>query len=152
MDHDTLVERIRAFNRFYMPSMHLLGRHYLGSEYAVTESRVFFEVYQQEGCTAAHVARTMNIDKSYLSRILQRYKRLGYLESHPSPADGRAHALFLTGRGRRKAEEYIRRSNEDISAMVAALPEGDKERLAQALDTVTKLLEKGGTHHEDRSL
>ena len=38
------IAKIRAFNRFYMPSMNLLGEHYLGSEYSVTEARVFFEI------------------------------------------------------------------------------------------------------------
>ena len=50
------IAKIRSFNRFYMPSMNLLGDHYLGSEYSVTEARVFFEIYENEGCNAAHIA------------------------------------------------------------------------------------------------
>ena len=71
MSHMESVEKVRAFNRFYMPSMNLLGNHYLGSEYSITEARVFFEIYENEGCNAAHIAQIMNIDKSYLSRIIK---------------------------------------------------------------------------------
>ena len=46
MSHMESVEKVRAFNRFYMPSMNLLGNHYLGSEYSITEARVFFEIMQ----------------------------------------------------------------------------------------------------------
>ena len=45
---DNVVEKIRAFNRFYMPSMNLLGNRYLGSEYSVTEARIFFEIYENK--------------------------------------------------------------------------------------------------------
>lgn len=73
------IAKIRAFNRFYMPSMNLLGDHYLGSEYSVTEARVFFEIYENEGCNAAHIAQLMNIDKSYLSRIIKKHEKSGYI-------------------------------------------------------------------------
>lgn len=62
-----------------MPSMNLLGDHYLGSEYSVTEARVFFEIYENEGCNAAHIAQLMNIDKSYLSRIIKKHEKSGYI-------------------------------------------------------------------------
>lgn len=81
-DRETIYA-IRAFNGMYMPFINLLGNHYLGSEYSVTEVRIFFEIYENEGCTATHIAREMNIDKSYLSRILKksREKKL-YLSSN----------------------------------------------------------------------
>ena len=83
MSNQKAVHRIREFNRLYMSSMNLLGNHYLGSEYSVTEARIFFEIYENEGCNAAHIAKAMNIDKSYLSRILKksREKKL-YLSSN----------------------------------------------------------------------
>lgn len=70
-EKENAIYRIRAFNRFYMPTLDLLGNHYLGSEYSATEARVLFEVYEKDGCNAAHIAKVMNIDKSYLSRIIK---------------------------------------------------------------------------------
>ena len=67
---ESTVLQIRAFNRFYLPAMNLLGNHYVDSEYCATEARVFFEVYERDGCNAADIAKKLNIDKSYLSRIL----------------------------------------------------------------------------------
>ena len=75
MNNKEIVSKVREFNRFYMPKMNLLGNHYLGSEYSVTEARVFFEIYENEGCHAAHIAKVMNIDKSYLSKIIVKYEK-----------------------------------------------------------------------------
>lgn len=150
-----IVRRLRAFNRFYMPAMDLLGNHYLGSEYSVPEARILFELYTRPGCTAAHVARTMHLDKSYLSRLLKAHEQNGYLYRIVSPADGRASELYLTDRGKARAEEFIRRSDEQIAALIAPLTPEECGELGRALDTVTQLLRKcgeGGNRREDRSV
>jgi len=46
MEQINLISKVREFNRLYMPTMKLLGNHYLGSEYSVAEARVFFEKYE----------------------------------------------------------------------------------------------------------
>lgn len=143
MQKDTLVNKIRAFNRFYMPAMNLLNNHYLGSEYSVTQARIFFEIYEHEGCTAAHIAQTMNIDKGYLSRILISHERNGYIKRIPSGEDGRSLQLYLTEAGTQRAEEFIRKSNAEIRTIIHSLSSEEMNALADALDTITTLLQKG---------
>lgn len=143
MQKDTLVNKIRAFNRFYMPAMNLLNNHYLGSEYSVTQARIFFEIYEHEGCTAAHIAQTMNIDKGYLSRILISHERNGYIKRIPSGEDGRSLQLYLTEAGTQRAEEFIRKSNAEIGTIIHSLSSVEMNALADALDTITTLLQKG---------
>lgn len=139
---ETII-KIRQFNRFYMPSMHLLGDHYLGSEYSVTWARVFFEIYENEGCNAAHIAQLMNIDKSYLSRILKGHEKNGYIRRERSETDNRSYRLYLTDTGKARAEDFIRRSNQEIAAVIRHLTPQEEQRLTDALETVTKLLQKG---------
>lgn len=140
---DPIIEQIRAFNRFYMPSMHLLEDHYLGSEYSVTEARVFVEIYENEGCNAAHIAQEMNIDKSYLSRILKGHEEKGYLRRERSAADSRSYCLYLTDAGRARAEEFIGKSNQEIGQVIQSLSPEEKEQLSQALETIVRILSKG---------
>lgn len=137
-----LVDKIRQFNRFYLPHMNLLGNHYLGSEYSVTEARIFFEIYEREGCNAASIARIMNIDKSYLSRIIRAHEKNGYIRREQSPEDGRSQMLFLTEKGKARAEDFIRKSNEEIGNIIDGIPEEDEERLSEAIDTITDVLGK----------
>lgn len=137
------IAKIRAFNRFYMPSMNLLGDHYLGSEYSVTEARVFFEIYENEGCNAAHIAQLMNIDKSYLSRIIKKHEKSGYIHRERSAEDSRSYHLFLTDDGKVRAEDFIRKSNEEIAKVIRGLSSEEEQQLTGALETITRLLRKG---------
>lgn len=136
------IEKIRAFNRFYMPSMHLLGDHYLGSEYSITQARIFFEIYENEGCNAAHIAQNMNIDKSYLSRILNTHEKNGYIRRERSETDSRSYRLYLTERGIARAEEFIHSSHQEIGAVISGLSPQEERELTAALETVTALLQK----------
>lgn len=140
---ESLVERIRQFNRFYLPHMNLLGNHYLGSEYSATEARIFFEIYENEGCNAAYIARLMNIDKSYLSRIIRAHERNGYIRREKSSEDGRSQKLFLTDSGKNRAEEFILKSNEEIGNIIKGLSPEDEDKLSEAIDTMTQILSKG---------
>lgn len=140
MDSGKVIEKVREFNRFYMPAMKLLGNHYLGSEYSATEARVFFEIYENEGCNAAHIANVMQIDKSYLSKILMGHEKNGFLTRIPSSDDRRSYQLYLTPKGKCRAEEFIRKSNDEIKTILQNLSEGELLQLAQALDQIITLL------------
>lgn len=143
------VEKIREFNRFYMPAMDLLGNHYLGSEYSVPEARVFFEIYKHSGCNAAHIAKTMNIDKSYLSRIIKNHEKNGYLIRKVSEKDSRVYNLYLTEKGKQKTEDLIQKSNQQIEELIQPLQQSECDRLQEALNMVMNILEKCGERGEE---
>lgn len=149
------VRNIRAFNRLYMPAMNLLGNSYLGSEYSIAEARPLFEIYRNEGCNAAYIAETMNLDKSYLSRILKRHISDGYIYREKSDEDGRSYKLYLTGKGIKQAEEFIRKSDEEIGEVIKNLSEEECDKLAKALETVQDILVKAkgeGDRNENCSI
>ena len=137
---DQAVIRIREFTRFYLPALGLLGNSYLGSEYSAAEARVLFEIYERDGCNAAHIARRMNLDKSYLSRIIRSHEKNGYVSRTASTTDLRCFELHLTQAGKARTETFIRLSNEEIGNMIEGLSEAQHEQLIQAMDTITALL------------
>ena len=142
MINEDVVHRIRLFNRIYLPSMNLLGNHYLGSEYSVTEARVFFEIYENEGCNAAYIAKGMNIDKSYLSRIIKAHERNGYIVRKPSENDGRSLRLYLTEKGKKRAEHFIRTSDEEIGGIIDWLSSDEQKSFSEAVECLLSLLNK----------
>lgn len=153
MNNRVAIEKIRAFNRFYMPVMNLLGNSYLGTEYSITEARIFFEIYENEGCNAAYLSRIMNIDKSYLSRIIKAHEKHGYITREHSSADKRSYSLFLTEKGKQKAKKFIEDSNKDIANLLYGLSDEDEKSLINAIDTIMKILkQKGGIYHESNEL
>ena len=134
------VKRIREFNRFYLPTFGLLGNRYLGLKYSATEARVLFEIYTRDGCTATDIAKTMNIDKSYLSRVIRNHEGNGYLSRTVSAADSRVYELHLTDKGVEQTQELIRESNQQINEKITTLTENDCRRLIAAFDTIVDVL------------
>lgn len=140
-EKERAVQRIREFNRFYMPLLRLLDNHYLGSEYTPTEARVLYEIYENDGCNAAFIAKVMNIDKSYLSRIIRSYEKKGYLTRTVSTTDSRAYHLNLTEEGMARITDFIRRSNRQIEDMIKTLDQDQCTELIDALNKTTVILE-----------
>ena len=136
------VERIREFNRFYMPLLRLLDNHYLDSEYTPTEARVLFEIHENDGCNAAFIAKEMNIDKSYLSRIIRNHEKKGYVRREASAADSRVYHLHLTEAGLSRTEDFIQKSNWQIRKIIRPLHPEECRELMKALDKITEILEK----------
>lgn len=139
-EKERAVQRIREFNRFYMPLLRLLDNHYLGSEYTPTEARVLYEIYENDGCNAAFIAKVMNIDKSYLSRIIRSYEKKGYLTRTVSTTDSRAYHLNLTEEGMARITDFIRKSNRQIEDMIKTLDQDQCTELIDALNKTTVIL------------
>lgn len=141
LEREAAVQRIREFNRFYMPLLRLLDNHYLGSEYTPTEARVLFEIYENDGCNAAFIAKLMNIDKSYLSRIIRIHEKKGYLTRTVSTTDSRAYHLHLTELGLIQTKDFIKKSNQQIEDIIKSLHQEECVELIKALNTATSILE-----------
>lgn len=141
-EKEKAVYRVREFNRFYMSALDLLGNHYLGSEYSPTEARVLFEVYDSDGCNAAYIAKTMNLDKSYLSRIIKSHEKNGYLVRTISKKDSRSYDICLTEKGIERVKDFIRKSNEQIGGIIEPLNAAQCEALINAYNVITNILEE----------
>lgn len=135
------VYKIREFNRLYMPIFNLLGNSYLGSEYSPTEARVLFEIYENNGCNAAYIAQKMNIDKSYLSRIIKNHIKHDYITRSTSQTDSRAYNLYLTEKGIKKTEDFISKANSQIMNVIGSLDDEACKKLTDALDTIVYTLQ-----------
>ena len=140
MNDNETIHSIRAFNRMYLSAMNLLGNHYLGSDYSIPEMRVLFEIHEHAGCTAAEIAKTANVDKSFLSRMIKKMIKQGHLKRVVSKTDGRSYCLYLTDDGVNQVDLYIKRSDEDIGKVIAPLNKNEWARFLTALNTVQELL------------
>ena len=69
-DHITIIRDIRAFNRFYTDIIGLLDQHLLDSPYSLAEARIIYEIHHNKDIQASQIMELMDIDKSYLSRLL----------------------------------------------------------------------------------
>jgi DNA-binding MarR family transcriptional regulator/RimJ/RimL family protein N-acetyltransferase len=131
----TLVEDIRAFNRFYTREIGLLDRHLPASDLSLPEARVLYEMAtaEDEGRTAADVGRALGMDKAHLSRIVARFRARGLVRSRASPRHGRHVLLSLSEAGRRTFAELEAGTRAQMDALLSPLDQDRRQRLAAAM-------------------
>lgn len=138
---DECAERIRGFNRFYTGKIGVLQEGLLRSSFSLAEARVIYEVANTKPCAAVGIGKRLNLDRGYLSRILQRLDKAGIVDREASARDGRERVLSLTRKGRKQFATLNRRSHQEAAAMLRPLAPGRQMKLVRALETAQSILD-----------
>lgn len=134
------IAAVRRFNRFYTRQIGLLRKSFLDSDFSLTEARVLYEIGHSQRPTASDIAKRLDLDAGYLSRLLRAFEKRGLIARVKSEADGRRSELALTARGRRAFEPLDARSQSQAQAMLERLSVRDRERLVAAMRSIEVLL------------
>jgi len=134
------VDALRAFNRFYTRRIGVLHEGWAQSTYSLTETRLLWEIGHAENTTASSLARTLDLDAGYLSRLLRGLRERGLVRSERSEDDARHVHLRLSAAGRRVLAPLESRTRDETGALLGTLGEAEQQRLLQALGTITQLL------------
>jgi DNA-binding MarR family transcriptional regulator/GNAT superfamily N-acetyltransferase len=135
------VEAVRRFNRFYTGRIGVLQEGLLNSPFSLTEVRVLYEIAHSDRPTATELAKALNLDVGYLSRILQRFSRRRFITRTASKTDARQTHLALTARGRDTLAPLERLSQDEVASMLKALTPADQRRVVEAMDTIQACLD-----------
>lgn len=141
--YDKTISEIRKFNRFYTVSMGFLDSGYLDTAYSIVETRILFEMKMHRSCIQSDIAKTLHIDKSYLSRIIKRFYKSGLIEKERSDEDKRATYITLTEKGNMETEKLIELTNNQIKVKISKLSSEECDELCDAINTVISILGKG---------
>ncbi len=137
-----MIADIRHFNRRYTNMIGVLNGHVLDSGYSFTEARVIIEIGMNEPCIANMLVDSLNIDRSYMSRIIRRLVKLGLLYKQSSADDQRVSLLRLTDEGKAVYKELDDRSNELIIRLFRALPSDELEEMHAAMQKIQQKLDQ----------
>jgi DNA-binding MarR family transcriptional regulator len=145
------IDAVRTFNRFYTRHIGVLRKDYLSSPYSLTEARVLYELANRPRPAASDLARDLDLDAGYLSRLLRGFEVRGLIRRTASPADRRRRVLVLTRRGAEACAPLDARSQRQTVAMLRRLPAAGQARLIEAMRTIEVLLRAGpATRSADR--
>ncbi len=136
-----LINAARDFNRFYTNFLGVLNRAYLDTDFTLTDARVLFEIGSREGVSAVALARDLQLDPAYLSRILKRFRANDLIETKADPGDLRSQIIKVTTKGYRQFEELGRRSNTQIAERFANLVDGEPQTVVAAMTSIRALLD-----------
>ncbi len=149
MANETLphrVEAVRRFNRFYTRQLGLLQEYLVRSQFSLSDARVLHEIAHHEETTATHLARELDLDLGYLSRILGGFQRGGLIEKRPSPEDRRQQIVGLSEAGREAYSALNAASRAQVESMLAALSEDAQARVVGAMRVIQESLEAPPEH------
>lgn len=134
------AEKIRGFNRFYLPRFHLLTQKYLNSEYSVAEARILYEIYADSGISARDIVIRLQVDKGYLSRLLKKLETRGIIIRNNISEDSRLVSISLTNEGKALAEELISLSNQQVEENLEGLSPEELKELSGHFDSIIRIL------------
>ena len=140
-DAEQQIAAVRRFNRYYTRQIGVLRKTFLDSPYSLGEARVLYEIAINHSPTASEIARSLDLDAGYLSRVLRDFERRGLIRKRASPKDGRQSHLTLTPRGRKSFMPLDARSQRDTAAMLGKLAPAEQARLIAAMTAIETLLE-----------
>lgn len=134
---------MRRFNRFYRQHIGALDDGMLCSDFSLTEVRVMFELAYGPVTTAKDLRQRLGLDAGYLSRILQRFYRNGFLLREISLQDRRELQLELTPAGRAVFASLDDAASREVARLLQSLDERDQQILLEAMQTIMQLLAEG---------
>ena len=137
---DPRVEAIRRFNRLYTQRIGVLHEDYLHSPLSLAQVRVLYEAHRDPPPAAVELARDLDLDAAYLSRVLKGFERAGLVRRAASRGDGRKSLVSLTAKGRRTLAALQDRSRAEVAALLAPLPPAGQERLVAAMRAIEEVL------------
>src|SRR5215470_14350476 len=98
---DARIDAVRRFNRYYSRQIGALRKRFLDSPYSLGEARVLHEIATEQAPTASDIAKNLDLDAGYLSRVLRNFEKHGLIRRRASPKDGRQSYVSLTARGKK---------------------------------------------------
>lgn len=134
------IDQVRRFNRFYTRQIGLLEERLHRSDYSLTEARVLYELAQGQAPTATDIARSLGLDAGYLSRILKKFDKRGFLTRLPCPEDRRQTRLALTDAGQAAFAPLNQASQDEVAGLLDDLPPDRRAALIGALSKTQAVL------------
>lgn len=104
------------------------------------EMRILGEISRNSGITANTLTTYLDIDKSYLSRILDKLLTADYIYREKDSEDSRKLHIYLTEEGQ-KLNEYVETaSNKKVEKLIADISPGEVKALEEAMETIENIL------------
>ncbi|MBT2668516.1 MULTISPECIES: MarR family transcriptional regulator [Bacillales] len=135
---------IRQFNRFYTNILGVLDKHILDTGYSFTEARVILEIGLMEQCIANNLVDKLEIDRSYMSRIINKLSKDGLVMKENSTLDNRTSLIRLTPEGMTLFNQLNERSDEQIVRLFQGLSQNEIKEIHASMMFIQKKLDSLG--------
>ncbi|MFK4392326.1 DNA-binding MarR family transcriptional regulator [Peribacillus frigoritolerans] len=140
---------IRQFNRFYTNILGVLDKHILDTGYSFTEARVIMEIGLMEQCIANNLVDKLEIDRSYMSRIINKLRKDGLVMKEHSTLDNRTSLIRLNPEGMTLFNQLNERSDEQLVRLFQGLSQNEIKEIHSSMMFIQKKLDGLGRLKDD---
>lgn len=137
---EDVIEKIRNFNRYYTAWLDVLNKDYLGTDLSWPEARVLFEIYLYQEISASNLCEHLNMDKSYVSRILSKFEKHRLLTRELVLGSKGLKKIRLTEEGKREAEQIDCSGNKQIAEKLKSMDIETRSKLCEAMIFIEETL------------
>lgn len=138
MKRNDIITEIRGFNRFYTNILGLLDQQIIDSGYSLTEARILFEIGKTDTCTANQLCSILDIDRSYMSKIINKFEKKQLISRSISNVDSRNIEIHMTEKGKAVLRDLESRANTQIEDLISKFDMEECEKLISGIRTVKK--------------
>lgn len=142
MESIDIVTEIRGFNRFYTNILGLLDQQIIDSGYSLTEARILFEISKTDICTANQLCSILDIERSYMSKIINKFEKKDLIKRRKCGKDNRNIEIQLTEKGMTVFHDLNNRANKQIEDLLEKLNIEDCKKLLNGIRTVKRYFTK----------
>jgi DNA-binding MarR family transcriptional regulator/N-acetylglutamate synthase-like GNAT family acetyltransferase len=135
-----MVEAVRRFQGFYARHVAAPHERFEQGRFSHTEVRVLYALTRSHASTAAEIARQLELDTGYLSRLLLQFENQGLVVRRRSVQDKRRWLISLTTPGRAALEPSRDAMRLAVSEVIDALEAGERTQLVDSMGQVRRLL------------
>lgn len=138
---DDAIEAIRTFNRFITRHVGAIDARFLDTDANLPEARLLFEIAGLEPVMANVLQDRLGLDRGYLSRMVARFEKRGWIVRDRTKADARARPICLTPAGRAAFDLLDHRQRAAVAHDLDRLDPVERNDLVQALTRARLLLD-----------
>lgn len=136
MPTDPLPGQLRELVALYLARQ----RRHIADEGLPPQGRLLLHLRRLGAVTQGEFGRAVGLDKSWISRVVDRFVADGFVERVPLPQDRRCLLLRLTPAGAELAAQVDARLGAHAAQLLAGIPAAERPAIAQAIARLTAAL------------
>lgn len=135
-----IIEKIRAESRSLVRELGFMGGDFAGTSFSPSAVHTLIEVQSNPGISARELSEILKLEKSSVSRVLNKLIHLGMIEEKQSDTDKRSKLLFLSDKGNLQVNDIHNFARSQVSQALTQLKPGESQSILKGLSLYAKAL------------